>query len=57
MCVCQKEGTDLDHTKEHLKKPLEEIQFFTTRGKNHPGTYVLNVVSNFMPFQGEDHTK
>ena len=29
MCVCQKEGTDLDHTKEHSKKPLEEKQFFT----------------------------
>ena len=57
MCVCQKEDTNLDHTKEHSKKPPEEKQFFTTRGRSHPSTYVLNVVNNFTPFQGEDHTR
>jgi len=57
MCVCQKEGTDLDHTKEHSKKPLEEKQFFIIRGRNHPSTCVLNVVSNSTPYRGEDHTR
>ena len=45
--ICMREGK----TKETVKTEI------ITRGKNHPGTYVLNVVSNFMPFQGEDHTK
>ena len=57
MCVCQKEGTDLDHTKEHSKKPLEEKRYFTTREKNHQSTYVLNVVNNSTPYRGEDHTR
>ena len=57
MCVCQKEGTDLELTKEHSKKPLEEKMYFTTRGSYHPNTYVQNVVNSFIQSQGEDHTK
>ena len=57
MCVCQKEGTNLDHTRKHSKKLPEGKQFFTTRRKNQPSTYVLSAVNNFIPFQGEDHTR
>ena len=57
MCVCQKEGTNLVHTRKHSKKPPEGKQFFTTRRKNQPSTYVLSAVNNSTPFQGEDHTR